>query len=60
MGILRLEIEKKREQLNQLAEKYGLSDIRVLKKSHELDYLLNQYQRENNPHPKDISLGGGC
>lgn len=45
METLRLEIENKRNQLNLLAEKYGLSDRRVLKKSHELDYLLNQYQR---------------
>lgn len=60
METLRLEIEKKRNQLNLLAEKYGLSDKRVLKKSHELDYLLNRYQRESNPYHKDMSLGGGC
>lgn len=60
MEALHLEIEKKRKQLNLLAERYGLSDRRVLKKSHELDYLLNRYQRESNPHHKDISLGGGC
>lgn len=36
-------IEEKRKELYDLAEKFGLSDYRVLKKSRELDKLLNLY-----------------
>ena len=36
-------IEQKRKEMYVLADKYGLSDLRVLKKSKELDQLLNFY-----------------
>jgi len=36
-------IEQKRKEMYVLADKYGLSDHRVLKKSKELDQLLNFY-----------------
>lgn len=41
-------IEEKRQSIYDLAGKYGISDLRVLQKSQELDVLLNQYQREKN------------
>ena len=36
-------IERKRQELYELARKYGLSDLRVLQKSQELDRILNKY-----------------
>lgn len=42
MGMER-RIEQKRKEMHVLADKYGLSDLRVLKKSKELDQLLNFY-----------------
>lgn len=44
------QIEQKRQEMHELAEQNGLSDFRVLAKSHELDRLLNRYQcNENRP-----------
>lgn len=48
MRMLRQEIEKQRRRINSLAQKYGLTDDRVLMKSRELDRLLNQFQREKS------------
>lgn len=45
MDNLRQKIEKKRKEMNGLAKEYGLLDDRVLRKSRELDRLLNEYQR---------------
>ncbi|WP_055107276.1 aspartyl-phosphate phosphatase Spo0E family protein [Paenibacillus ihumii] len=36
-------IEEERQQLGQLAEQYGLRDMRVLRQSMELDRLINHY-----------------
>lgn len=36
-------IEDKRKEMYDVADKYGLSDPRVLMKSRELDQLLNLY-----------------
>lgn len=45
MNDIRDRIEAQRAELNQLATKYGLQDPRVLAKSQQLDFTLNQYQR---------------
>lgn len=42
---LLLKIEFLRQELNLLGEKHGLHASEVIKKSTELDELLNQYQR---------------
>ncbi|WP_018749794.1 aspartyl-phosphate phosphatase Spo0E family protein [Paenibacillus sanguinis] len=39
-------IEKKRLEMHKLAQKYGISASQVLKKSKELDQLLNRYYLE--------------
>lgn len=39
------QIEKRRAEMNDLAEQYGLLDHRVLAKSQELDELINDYER---------------
>lgn len=36
-------IEVERQQLNKLAESYGINDPHTLTKSQELDSMLNQY-----------------
>lgn len=36
-------IELERQLLNELAENYGINDLRTLTKSQELDIVLNQY-----------------
>lgn len=40
-------IEKKREEMHRLADKYGFMDERVLEKSRELDTLLNKHLIEH-------------
>lgn len=40
-------IEEKREEMHDLAERYGFGDERVLEKSRELDKILNQYVLEH-------------
>ncbi|MEO3944413.1 aspartyl-phosphate phosphatase Spo0E family protein [Gorillibacterium sp. CAU 1737] len=42
-------IEEKRKEMHELAQKYGISDPRVLKKSRELDRLLNGFTRRLEP-----------
>jgi hypothetical protein len=39
-------IEQEREELHLLVELYGFSDDRVLIKSQQLDYTLNEYNRQ--------------
>jgi hypothetical protein len=41
---LEQEIERKREEMYTVIERYGLSSQMALQKSQELDSLLNQYQ----------------
>lgn len=41
-SILR-QIEQKRQEMHEMAKQYGLSDFSVLKKSKELDRILNNY-----------------
>lgn len=36
-------IEEARQELNRLALKYGMKDVRVLRQSVKLDALLNEY-----------------
>ncbi|UQZ33230.1 hypothetical protein C2I18_06460 [Paenibacillus sp. PK3_47] len=36
-------IEEARQELNRLALKYGMQDVRVLRQSVKLDALLNEY-----------------
>lgn len=36
-------LEAERKKLNQLADRYGISDERVLKQSQVLDTYINQY-----------------
>lgn len=47
MMMLKDSIEKKREEMHELVEKYGFLDDRVLEKSMQLDKLLNQYIKEH-------------
>jgi len=42
---LLLKIEFLRQELNMVGEKHGLQASEVIKKSTELDELINQYQR---------------
>lgn len=37
-------IERKRREMIEASSRYGLSSLEVLKKSQELDLLLNHYQ----------------
>lgn len=46
LRILEERIEQKRRELNELADRRGLKDNRVLSKSVELDQLLNLYVEE--------------
>ncbi|WP_082672964.1 aspartyl-phosphate phosphatase Spo0E family protein [Paenibacillus senegalimassiliensis] len=46
-------IEKKRLEMHKLAQKYGISASQVLKKSKELDQLLNTYYSEQSKDGKD-------
>lgn len=57
MRLIHQYIEQKRAELNRLAEKYGLSDSRVLVRSQELDRLLNKYQ-QNKDSDKRKKKGG--
>lgn len=45
--IIENEIERKRSELNEAGRKYGLNSMVVLRKSQELDDLLNNYARVN-------------
>ncbi|MEC0259355.1 aspartyl-phosphate phosphatase Spo0E family protein [Paenibacillus lautus] len=40
---LKKKIEKKRQALNQIAKRFGVLDQRTLKKSEELDRIVNEY-----------------
>ncbi|WP_018752604.1 aspartyl-phosphate phosphatase Spo0E family protein [Paenibacillus sanguinis] len=46
--VIQQQIELKRTELNKLAQLYGLQDERVLKKSRELDQLLNVLANARN------------
>lgn len=43
---LEQKIERKREEMNNVIDRYGLSSLMALQKSQELDSLLNQYQKK--------------
>lgn len=47
MKELRLEIERSRAEMNQIAEHHSLLSGKMLAKSRRLDSLLNQYQKKN-------------
>lgn len=40
---IRIAIERKRNELHKLSDRYGINSDRVIQKSQELDDLLNQY-----------------
>lgn len=46
------EIEKQRKELNKLAELYGLQGKKVIRKSQQLDRLLNLYNHLHNHEAK--------
>ncbi|WP_106768748.1 aspartyl-phosphate phosphatase Spo0E family protein [Paenibacillus faecalis] len=43
--VMRQQIEKSRQLLNQMGRRYGLRHPKVLKQSMHLDELINQYNR---------------
>lgn len=45
---INIQIEKLRNQLNELAKEKPLSDPRVVETSQQLDVLLNEFERLNN------------
>lgn len=57
MEDLKISIEKKRREMEQLAIEKGLDDVEVLKKSIELDELLNQiYLEKYLTHPRNKQI----
>jgi hypothetical protein len=55
---LKISIEKKRREMEQLAIEKGVDDVEVLQKSMELDELLNQFYLKKyltHPRKKQIS-----
>ncbi|QQZ64488.1 aspartyl-phosphate phosphatase Spo0E family protein (plasmid) [Paenibacillus sonchi] len=57
MGLIHQNIERKRAELNRLAEKYGVSDRQVLIKSQELDRLLNEYEVKKDYYKRKKEVG---
>ncbi|MEC0238202.1 aspartyl-phosphate phosphatase Spo0E family protein [Paenibacillus kribbensis] len=39
-------IERERRELNKLAEQYGILDWRTLRKSQEIDLMVNDYNKQ--------------
>ncbi|WNR42891.1 aspartyl-phosphate phosphatase Spo0E family protein [Paenibacillus roseipurpureus] len=51
---IRREIERKRAEMYNICQQYGYTSLKALKKSQELDQLLNIFQQEHIMKQSDV------